>query len=64
MGWSMPASKRFKKVIKTCAPTPPRTTMKRIVPRGLIAEIIFRLKRAPVTRTMGVSPFGAQVVPL
>lgn len=36
--------------------------MKRNVPQGLIAEIMFRLKRGPVTRTKGgVYPFGAQV---
>ena len=42
----------------------PRTTMNRRDPFGLIAEIIFRLKRCPVTRTTGVFPRGAQVVPL
>ena len=48
----------------TPAPTPPRTTMNRSSPRGLTADIILRLKRCPVTRTTGVWPFGAQVVPL
>ena len=35
---------------------PPLTTMTRSVPRGLAAEIMFRLKRYPATRTIGVSP--------
>ena len=40
--------------MNSAAPTPPLTTMKRNCPRGLIAEIIFKLNRWPVTLTTGV----------
>jgi len=40
--------------MNTRAPTPPLATMKRNALRGLIAEIMLRLKRWPVTRTIGV----------
>ena len=35
--------------------------MKRNSPLGLTAEIMLKPKRAPVTLTTGVWPFGAQV---
>ncbi len=41
----------------------PISTENRRAPRALIAEIRFSLKRAPVTRTAGVRPTGAQLVP-
>jgi hypothetical protein len=37
--------------------------MKRMSPRALTAEILFQRYRAPVVRTTGVCPTGAQVVP-
>jgi len=42
----------------------PRTTMNRRDPFGLTAEIMFSLKRCPVTLTTGVFPLRAQVAPL
>ena len=40
-----------------------QSSMNRNSPFAEMAEIIFILNLAPVVRTMGVSPFGAQVVP-
>src|ERR1017187_6028796 len=63
-GRRWPCIRRLRKLMNTRGPTPPLTTMKRNAPRGLIAEIILRLKRRPVTRTIGVWPRAAQVLPL
>ena len=63
-GRRCPCIRRFRKPMNTLAPTPPLTTMKRSAPLGLIAEIMFNEKRCPVTRTTGVSPWGARVLPL
>src|SRR5271167_713807 len=38
-------------------------TLKRMSPRGLTAEISFRVKRSPLSSTTGVCPIGAQVLP-
>jgi hypothetical protein len=47
----------------TLAVTDFAVSMKRMSPRALTAEIMFQRYRAPVIRTTGVCPTGAQVVP-
>lgn len=63
-GRRCPCINRFRKPMNTFAPTPPLITMNRSAPLGLIVEIMFSEKRCPVTRTIGVSLFTAQVLPL
>src|SRR3954447_12891895 len=56
-------SSRFRKAMTPAAVSVPASTENRRAPCALIAEIMFSPNRAPVARTAGVCPTGAQVVP-
>lgn len=58
---SLTAHQSFEEFDEHPTPIPPLTIMKRNAPRWLTAEILFRLDRCPVTRTIGGPPRTAQV---
>ena len=58
-----PCISRFRNAMNLGAVSVPGTTMKRSIPRGLIAEIRLMLSRPPIAGMMGVMPTGAQLVP-